>query len=254
MNARKKTPLDVQSKLKLIKKILKQKQITLKMLAPRLEMSESGLKKLLNSSDIGLLRLYQLCEILNISITDIFQSEADDQYSEVRFSEEQQKFFLKNFIYFQFYWLIVYERNSVEETQKILKVNAELTQKILFKLDALQMIVLLPGNKVKVPHPTRIRWRQDGPLVEYLFRHWSHRLITNVLDRKSARTVFVLRYLQMTPETYQDLLNRLQLLEDEFVKIAIREMKMIKHGLVPCRWVMAADSESFYLPLESPEV
>lgn len=116
------------------------------------------------------------------------------------------------------------------------------------------MIQLLPGNRVKIPDPTRIRWSSEGPLVQYLYQHWTKRLIQDVLQNQNPTNFFQIRYLQMTEETYQELLQKMQNLEDEFVKRAIREMKIMPNELVPCRWLMTADSTSFFQPLETPEI
>ena len=249
----KKIPLQVLSKLQLLKTIMKEKRITIKILAEKIQMSESGLKKLFHGKDIGLLRLYQICDALEVSPEDLFETNSDDQYTAIRFPEDVQKFFLKNFIYFQFYWVLVYERVPLEEVQKKLNLSNEMKIKILLKLNSFQMIELLPGNRVKIPDPTRIRWSSEGPMVQYLYHHWSARLTADVLKNQNSSNTFQFRYLQMTEETYQELLQKMRVLEDEFVTRAIREMKIMPNDLVPCRWLMVADSASFFQPLETPE-
>ncbi len=247
------TTLQVQSKLKLLKLVLKQKKMTLKTLAAKIQMSESGLKKLFLGKDIGLLRLYEICAALEISLDDLFRAEADDRYFLVKFPEEVQRFFMKNFIYFQFYWLLVYERYPIDQVQKKLKISNELRLKVLFKLNSFEMIELMPGNRIKIPDPTRIRWANEGPLVKYLYREWTAKLIREVLQNENSSNFFQFRYLQMTEETHQELLQKMKSLEDEFVKRGIREMKMMPKELVPCRWLMVADSATFFQPLETPD-
>lgn len=108
------------------------------------------------------------------------------------------------------------------------------------------LIKLRPGGQISLPAIKPIRWVGDGPLIRRLYRDWSIRLI-----EKLARPIlgvneyFLIRYLKMTPQTYQEFLSAQRSLEKEFVRRSIYEMQTHPERVQHVRWVSAIDDESF---------
>ena len=57
-----------------LKTALKGSKMTYRGLAEQLEMSESGVKKMLNGSDVSLGRLLQICDVLQVPLSEVVAS------------------------------------------------------------------------------------------------------------------------------------------------------------------------------------
>ena len=93
---------DFAAVMRAIKTILKVKKMTYRDLAEILEMSESGVKKILSAKDGSFGRVLQMCRALDVSLDDLIAEAADVGPHVVRFTPEQMAFFENNPSYFCF--------------------------------------------------------------------------------------------------------------------------------------------------------
>lgn len=229
-----------------LKAVLKARRITYAQLADRVGLSESGLKKTLNAPDGSFERVTVICRELGVSVADILEQKALEIYP-VSFTPPQQELFLKNPIAFEVFWKLVYERRPLEQVVAGRKLDPRETTRILRALDTLDLIQWKPGGKVRVPAVVPVSWVGDGPFLRKIFREWSHRFIDMMVGPEPhPHRFFLFRYLQMTEETYRDLLKAQADLELDFLRRSIQEMQMGFTTLKHVRWLAAIDDKSFY--------
>lgn len=243
MKNKNKEPNEYRAAIESLKAVLKAKQITYKELAQAVKLSESGLKKIFAAQDGSFQRLAQISRYIGISLSELIE---ENKTVDVGFSQKQQTEFLKEPLLFQVYWMLVYERRKVDSIQDELKLNKTEAFRILRRLDILDLIKLLPGDRLRIPSVKAVRWTGDGEFIRKMYREWSRNLVSDVAKVHSEpEELFIIRYFQMTPKTYTELLAAQKALEAEFIRRGIQEMRTRPPGLVHVRWLVAADTRSF---------
>jgi transcriptional regulator with XRE-family HTH domain len=238
-------PNDYQLATQALKVILRAQKVTYRELAKAIGLSESGIKKVLSAKDGSFQRLAQMGRYVGASINELLDQRSSHM-TEVTFSPEAQAEFLEDPELFQFYWLLVYERMSLEDLSKARSISEKDRFKYLRKLDRLRLLMLLPDGRVRIPPVQQIRWVGDGPLIRKLYREWSTRMIQNVArpDLEPGK-LFIVRYFKASAKTHADLLRAQTELEAEFVRRAIQDMRTEAEDLEHLRWVVGIDQQSF---------
>lgn len=226
-----------------LKRRLREKGITYGALAKSVGLSESGVKKIFIAKDGSFQRLAQLAQHAGVAMAALL---ADHQTVEVGFTDSQQQEFQKTPKLFLLFWLLVYERQPLPRAQAALRLAKAESLRLLRMLDELSLVKLLPQDRVQVPAVQAVRWRGEGAFVQALYRDWAKNLLESV-EKPRAREgeYFLLRYLQMTPQTHQDFTAALHNLEEEFVRRSIQEMRAQPEKTHHVRWLVAADTKSF---------
>lgn len=228
-----------------LKSILKKQKITYRDLAVQLKLSESGVKKIFTAQDGSLQRLVEIAQIAGVSLVDLLEGTAEPMRT-ISYSENQQELFLSEPLLFKFYWLLVYERDSLEEAERKLKLSRKESFPLLRKMDLFKLLQLLPEGRVRVPPVRQVRWLAQGPLVKKLYRNWSEKLVHQTVDSvDDSNTQFILRYFKVTTSTYRDLIKAHQELEMEFVRRATQDMRGNSDDLMHLQWLTVVNQKSF---------
>ena len=234
---------DYQVVIRNIKTLLREQKIFYKDLAKELGMSESGLKKIFAAKDGSFLRLKQLCDAVGVSVYEMLQ---DTKSLDVTFSKKQQDEFLKDFVLFRVYWMLVYERASTVETQKKLSLSYKDMFKFLRKLDDLKLLKLLPNDRLQLPPIQAVHWIGLGDFINKIYKEWSRNLLESVSKPKPRQEEsFILRYLPMTSNTFKEFQLAILNLEEEFIRRSIHEMRTKSTNVHHVRWMVVADNRSF---------
>ncbi|MBK25715.1 MAG: hypothetical protein CME70_17080 [Halobacteriovorax sp.] len=232
----------------LLKRISKAKKLTYSELAQRLEMSESGVKKLFSAKDISFKRLNDICDVLEVSLNDVLEEASSVEIREERFTDEQEKYFLKNMDCFHFFWKLVVERVNLETIKKDYSLTARQVSRYLTKLDQFNIIELHPGNRIKIPRRQSKRWVGRGPLTKKIQKEWGLKLWKEALEEQfdeSESSTAKIRFLKLTPSSYEDLILAVSELEQEFIGRSTRELNLSKDKLLEVRLMSATSTGSF---------
>lgn len=243
MKAPKRELTEYQIVIQNLKELLKRQKRTYRELAEGVGLSESGMKKIFAARDGSFERLTQICRFVGVSLTELLENQ---QSLPVEFTPRQQAAFLKEPLLFQVFWMLVYERQSIEVVKAELRLSHGEAFKVVRRLDVLGMLKLLPGEKIRVPTVKAIHWVGDGEFQQKMYRDWSLALVRDVAGASPAPDqFFILRYLQMTPKTYQEFKQAHRHLEEEFIRRSIQEMRLQLPGLGHVRVLVALDTKSF---------
>jgi len=149
-----------------LKRELRRKHVTYKHIAEALELSEASVKRMFANGQFTLERIDAVCKLLDWDWIDLAEATksnekmldhlTDDQEVEIAKDIELLMVAVSVINGFSFQDLI--NHYELSETQCIQK---------LAKLDRLNLIELLPGNRIKLKISTNFRWNPKGPIQKY---------------------------------------------------------------------------------------
>lgn len=243
MKATKTELTEYQVLTKNLKRTFKNYKLSYKDVAREIGLSESGVKKVLSARDGSFQRITQMCKLVGVSVGDLLQ---DTKVQDVTFSSKQQEAFLNDLSLFKIYWMLVYERQSTERIQTLLKISYKDLFAKIRKLDAMKLILLLPSDRIRIPSIKAVAWVGQGEFINKIYKAWTRHLLESVSKPKPEfNEFFTIRYLPMTPKTYKEFQMALSNIEKEFVRRSIHEMRTSGSDTHHVRCLMVADDRSF---------
>ncbi len=152
-----------------LKQLLKTRQITYKDLAQSLALSEANIKRIFSTQSFTLERLEQICQVLQISLSDLFLLNDQREYRISQLTEEQEEELICDP---KLLLVAVRVRDgwSFQELIEQYQVSEHECIRLLARLDKLKMLQLLPGNKYKLLIAQDFRWISGGPLERFINR------------------------------------------------------------------------------------
>lgn len=144
--------------------------VTYKILAQRLGMSESSIKRVFSQGDMSLSRLAQVCKAVGVALEDVLRQAADavPQADTLTLAQErslvQDPHLLLVAICCLGHWSVaqMLETYQLSEPQLIA---------CLVKLDRLSLIELKPLNRYRLRVSLAFRWQPDGPVQQFFRSH-----------------------------------------------------------------------------------
>lgn len=144
--------------------------VTYKILAQRLGMSESSIKRVFSQGDMSLSRLAQVCKAVGVALEDVLRQAADavPQADTLTLAQErslvQDSHLLLVAICCLGHWSVaqMLETYQLSEPQLIA---------CLVKLDRLSLIELKPLNRYRLRVSLAFRWQPDGPVQQFFRSH-----------------------------------------------------------------------------------
>ena len=149
---------------------LRRAGLTYRVLAARVGMSESSIKRLFSQGDMSLARLAQLCEAAGVSLHDVMQQalQAGPAIDELTLEQERSlvadPVLLLVAVCCLGHW-------SFEQVVETYRVDAAPCTAALLRLDRLGLIELKPLNRYRLRVSRTFRWRPDGPVQAYFREH-----------------------------------------------------------------------------------
>lgn len=153
-----------------LKHALKQHEITYKILAQHLDMSEANIKRMFSLKQFSLSRLEDICGIIDISLSDLFYLVEHNKKKLVQLTADQEQELINNTKLF-LVAACVRDGWKFDEIIKYYQIDNFECIQLLAKLDKLRMIQLLPNNHFKMLISQDFHWIPNGPLEKYMEKH-----------------------------------------------------------------------------------
>jgi DNA-binding Xre family transcriptional regulator len=149
-----------------LKKALKAHGKTYAQVAQSLELTEASVKRLFSEQSLSLQRLEQICQIMDMDISDLVQMMNEQQPRLQHLSVEQEQEITRDLVLL-LVTVSVLNRWSLADIIAFYKLSeSECIQK-LAKLDKLKIIELLPKNNIKLLVATNFSWLENGPIQQF---------------------------------------------------------------------------------------
>jgi hypothetical protein len=147
--------------------------LTYRMLAERIGMSESSMKRVFSQGDMSLSRLALVCKGAGISMEEVLRQAADaaPRADELTLPQERSLVADPQLLLVAICCLGGWSLPQIVQTYAL---NDAQAVRGLAKLDRLGLIELKPGNRYRLHVSRTFRWRPDGPVQQYFREHVAH--------------------------------------------------------------------------------
>ena len=184
---------EIEHILSTVKTMLKNRNFPYREFAKSMEMSESGVKKLLNGTDLSMSRLVQISNVLAVPLTEIVKASQDSKSYVIRLNTRQQDFFVENMQYFYFFSTLVEWRFSRDDVQEMSGLSEASVDVYMRKLAELELFELADSPRPTVSAAFIREARKGhgmslmvGPRVNQLIRN---EMCTRLLDTANTFAV-----------------------------------------------------------------
>jgi len=149
-----------------VKNELKRRGKTYQDLALGLALSESTVKRMFALNAFSLERLDQICGFLEMEITELVHSIEQDKKRIERLSVEQEKELVSD-TKLLLVAISLLNKLSYSEILEAYDISEFESIQLMAKLDRMQIIELLPGNRVRLKISRSFSWRPNGPIQKF---------------------------------------------------------------------------------------
>lgn len=156
--------------VKVLRARLRGAGITYKLLAARIGMSESSVKRMFGQHDMSLSRLAHICKAAGISLEDVLRGAADSTPHADTLTLLQEKSLVAKprLLLMANCCLGHWSLEQVLETYALSEAECIV---LLAELDRLGLIELKPLNRYSLRVSNAFRWLADGPVQQYFREH-----------------------------------------------------------------------------------
>ena len=202
--------------VKTLKTALKSHQLTYSEVARRLDMSEANVKRLFITKRFTLERLEQVCQLMQMELTDLFQLYQESRQKISQLTLEQEKELIADE---RLLLVAVSVRNHLTFNEIISNYLISETECIrcLAKLDKLMIIDLLPGNRIKLRIDEDFHWIQNGPIEDFFQKKIQKQFLKGSFRGELEHRRFLFGLLG--DSSTRLMLNKLQVLAKEFAEL-----------------------------------
>ncbi len=201
-----------------LKKALKARGKTYSEVAEYLDLSEASVKRLFSEQSFSLARLDQVCQLLDMEISDLVtQMNATQREQISRLSVEQEREIAADL---ERVLITVCVLNHWTLAQILTRFNIPETQCIqhLASLDRLRLIELLPGNRIRLRVAPNFQWLENGPIQRFFQENLEAEFFRSRFDQAGERLLVANGMLSHAANTLFK--RKLELLVKEFDTLA----------------------------------
>ena len=208
-----------------LKHCLKARNLTYRDVAAELELSEASVKRLFSQGTFTLQRMERICQILDMSFTDLARlSDADNRDRHTVLSIEQEKALAADAILLSYFYLLL-NGWSLKRISNRFEISETRQVRLLAKLDRLGLIELHPGSRVRLLTARRIHWRQGGPVRKLYESEVKNAFLQD--EFRAGVSHFGFESAELAPESARLVLRRLTRLSREFDELAELDQNLL---------------------------
>lgn len=151
-----------------LKRLLKAAGLTYRDVAAHLKISNASVKRLFAEQTLSLQRIEAITELLGITLAEIIKS-AESREEQINVLTEEQEQALVDDIRLLITGICVTNRWTFETIVSHYKISEHELIQLMTRLDRLNIIELLPGNRYRLRVSRNFRWLTNGPLQTFFF-------------------------------------------------------------------------------------
>lgn len=150
-----------------LKKTLKSHGKTYADIALHLDLSEASVKRMFAQKSFSLSRLDAICQMMDMEITELLQQVSDSTARQItELSDEVEKELVSD-IELLLVTISVIHHWTLEDILDMYNLTEVDCIQHLAKLDRLNIIELLPNNKIKIKVSPNFKWRKNGHIQRF---------------------------------------------------------------------------------------
>lgn len=173
-----------------LKRRLKDGRQTYASIAEALAISESSVKRMFARKTMTLQRFEQICNLLELEISDIVSTMHDKRQYLTELTPEQEAALVADTKLLLMAFLVVngWELDEITNDYAIDEAEAE---RLLIRLSKIRLIELLPFNKFRLRTARNFSWRPDGPVRKFFEEQIQREFLHEGFELERARFRFV---------------------------------------------------------------
>jgi len=150
-----------------LKKTLKLHGKTYAEVAEHLELSEASVKRMFAQHSFSLNRLDAICQLMNMEITELMQMVTDATARQIdELTDEQEQQLVSDFE-LMLVTISVINHFTLDDILAAYTLTEAECIRHLATLDRLNIIELLPNNKIKIKVSSNFKWRENGHIQKF---------------------------------------------------------------------------------------
>ncbi len=230
-------PLEITSALRAA---LKNRGLTYKDIAERIEVSEQTIKRLFKDKDCSLSRLNQVCNAIDVSVYDLLEVARAFSEPSTRLTEHQEAYLKDHPSHFSFLFFLT-AGYTLDDIQQRYSLSDTIVFRYLRDLDRQAFIELSANNHYKLNIEGKLLMKLDGPLAQ-LVRDRNHLFLDYVLDRDGEpNTFFTSSFRLMSKDTLNAFHSEQEELALKYRKAAYQDAAILpRERLIPVKWSVTA--------------
>ncbi|MBL8521936.1 MAG: helix-turn-helix transcriptional regulator [Betaproteobacteria bacterium] len=200
-----------------LKKLLRAKSMTYKDLGKALGKSEASIKRLFAKEALTLKRLEDICACLDVDLFELANVARSQSAQSLELTVEQEAALAADVRLLGVFYLVLNDWTLPDMIRHYEIEKAEAIA-MLAKLERLDIIRLLPGDRVRLLIPRTMRLRNDGPIR----REHGNRVIGEFVsgDFVAAGGMFRMELRELSEPSYALMFRKLERLCQEFNEMA----------------------------------
>jgi len=174
-----------------LKQTLKAHGKTYADVASYLNLSEASVKRLFSQKSFTLQRLDQICQMLEIEISDLAQllnGQVSSRLSELTLEQEKE---IVSDLELLLVTVSVLNRWTLEQIVEWYKITELRCINHLAHLDRLKLIELLPKNRVKLLVAPNFKWRDNGPIQRFFIEKLEADFFSSRFNQEHERLIVI---------------------------------------------------------------
>lgn len=199
-----------------LKQALKNHGMTYAEVAGKLAMSEANVKRMFACKRFTLERLEDVCRLMQLELSDLFQLYEQSRQRITTLSNEQEKELMSDT---RLLLVAVCVRNRLGFDDIVNNYDISATECIrhLAKLDKLKIIDLLPGNRIKLRIDEHFHWLPNGPIERFYEKQIQSQFLKAGFNGEFEERLFLFGLLG--DSSAQLIINKLKSLAKEFAEL-----------------------------------
>ena len=200
-----------------LKQALKTHRVTYADIAHRLDMSEANIKRLFASKRFSLQRLEQICALIDLQLSDLFELYETSRQRITTLTLAQEKELVSD-IKLLLVAVSVRNRLSFEDMLEHYDLSASECIRHLARLDKLKIIDLLPNNRIKLRIDEHFHWLPDGPIERFYEQQIERQFLKSRFNGEMSERLFL--YGLLSDASIQILLRKIQAMNREIAELS----------------------------------
>lgn len=205
-----------QQLIETLKHALKAQKLTYADVARALDLSEASIKRLFADRNLSLLRLEQICQLLQMEISDLVQQMNQRARRIDQLTREQEAEIAGDRVLL-LVTVCALNRWTLEEILQYFNIEETDAIRCLARLDRLKIIDLLPGNRIKLLISPTFHWIDNGPIHQLFRSRLQDDFFDSRFDRQAEKLVIVNGML--SPKSNAMLQKKMERLAREFAEL-----------------------------------
>jgi DNA-binding Xre family transcriptional regulator len=199
-----------------LKKVVRMRGLTYAELAKRVGLSEASVKRLFSQKSFTLARLLQFCAALELEFAELARMARGREGETAEMSIAQETALAGDTRLLAVFYLVL-NGWTFDEIVARYKISATQCVGALAKLDRLQLVDLMPGNRVRLKVPRDLQLRPDGPIRRRHGKRAVEDFLAPQFDR--AGGYFTFEFRELSRASFEILRRKLERLAAEFQEL-----------------------------------